>query len=31
MTRLASQRRNQQADAAKLDSQIEANLQSLGL
>lgn len=30
MTRLAAQWRTQQAEAAKLDSQIEANLQSLG-
>ena len=30
MTRLADQWRTQQASAAKLDSQIEANLQSLG-
>ena len=30
MTRLAAQWRDQQAEAAKLDTQIEANLQSLG-
>ena len=30
MNRLAAQWRDQQAEAAKLDTQIEANLQSLG-